>query len=412
MKEPSLIIDGGAYKFWFSDEDVLIIVSRVSTRDGVISGEISVISTMPGITSHILPPTRLGLTSSQARRTLINDVKKMADQIKWDEIINMVVGTVIERYRHNSPINFLSSDTQPEPSRFLLEPLIYEGKPNLLFGEGGTGKSYLALALGLCINCPELAPAIDCKALRQGNVLYLDYESDENEAHWRIHTLNRGFQEDGSTIIYRQCSLPFCEDMENIEEIVHQYNIILLIIDSLGVASGAASINDAPTATALFSALRRFKVTSLLITHVSKDASNKNSTPIGSIFFSNLARNIWEVKKQEEENQSSSVLGLFHRKNNQGKRFNPYGLRLSFNEEEEKTIVKSENIRNIDEFVKFLGLRYRIERVLQEGKKSIVDIVNELEDVNKNSVKTTLYRYDQVFTKLSKTEWGLKARED
>lgn len=67
--------------------------------------------------------------------------------------------------------------------RWILPGLIPEGKVTLMYGDGGTGKSLLALQLGVCIAAAVPFLEVPVEAIP---VLYLGAEDDEEEMHRRL----------------------------------------------------------------------------------------------------------------------------------------------------------------------------------------------------------------------------------
>jgi len=124
------------------------------------------------------------------------------------------------------------------------------------------------------------------------------------------------------TLTYRHCALPLAEDLNEIRRIVLEGDIKLIIVDSLGAACGG-DMNSAEVATRFFSAIRQLPVTPLLISHVSKEVE-KEKTPFGSVYFYNYARNVYQLRKHEEEDEIT--LGLWHKKCNFTKKNPPYGV--------------------------------------------------------------------------------------
>jgi len=106
---------------------------------------------------------------------------------------------------------------------------------------------------------------------------------------------------------YRSCIAPLHQDIENLQEIIAEAGYNLLIVDSIGMAAGG-EINEAQTAIQLFYALRKLKVTSLLIGHEPKDRNNKSI--IGSAFFGNTARQVWHTKKAQDKDADDMDLLL------------------------------------------------------------------------------------------------------
>ena len=72
-------------------------------------------------------------------------------------------------------------------------------------------------------------------------------------------------------IKYRSCALPLYQDLEQIKEAIDYYGANLLIIDSLGLASGGEPKETEP-ALKFFAALRQLKTTSLILGHNSKNS--------------------------------------------------------------------------------------------------------------------------------------------
>ena len=109
--------------------------------------------------------------------------------VGWDEILEYVCVMVLDKHREGTPTIKLADHSMPEGLKFRLNPLLQEHQATLLFGEGDTGKSWLAIyfcllvCLGLCRLGMEAEP---------GNVLYLDYETDEDTLWERVDMICAG----------------------------------------------------------------------------------------------------------------------------------------------------------------------------------------------------------------------------
>jgi DNA-directed RNA polymerase specialized sigma24 family protein len=197
------------------------------------------------------------------------------------------------------------------------------------------------------------------------------------------------------------------DDIDHLEQVVAEHEIGFIIIDSLGVAAGNANLNDAPTATAFYSALRRLKVTSLIITHTSKEERSK-ATPFGSVYFTNLARSVFEVRRHQEREANEIAIDLVHIKNNQGPLLEHQGFKIEF-KPDRATVTRMEP-RTIPEFLEKMSLKARITQLLkEEGKASSSDIA-EMLDAPEETVRRTLNRYKNIFVKINR-QWGLKHEE-
>lgn len=78
---------------------------------------------------------------------------------------------------------------EPPPLRFVVADLLPQGYPSSLYGDGATGKSYLALILGMhvVLGMPFLG-----RDVLQGPVLFADAELDEHEFLRRAYRVGRG----------------------------------------------------------------------------------------------------------------------------------------------------------------------------------------------------------------------------
>jgi len=412
MQKPLFKQLGSKYEFYWQKEHVYAIVNRISEhRDGRITAEIHFKTDLQTLPPHIMH-TQLNLLSPKSKSALASELENTL-QLKgaWSTIIEQLSTMVLEAYRSGQPAKEIwplkDPKAIPEPE-FLVRPLLYKGKPNLFFGEGGTGKSYLALALAILTQDTACADPLGLEAAK-ATALYLDYETDEAEFTKRLTRLEKGFGTQPTPIFYRECSLPFIEDIDQIETLVAQNNIDFLIIDSLGVASASGNLNEAQTATAFYAALRRLKVTSLLITHTRKDTDTKKADPFGSVYYSNLARSIYQVVKQETVSSNQIGIALYHQKNNQGPLFYPpKGFTINF--EEESCWLEPLDVETVPEFLERLNLKARIYALLKSQVKATPKDLAEQLNTPESSIRRTLSRYKNLFVKINK-EWGLKARE-
>ena len=62
-------------------------------------------------------------------------------------------------------------------------PFIRKNAINIIYGAGGSGKSYLSVFLGLLVQSGKSYAGLNPD---QGNVLYLDWESEEKDLNERL----------------------------------------------------------------------------------------------------------------------------------------------------------------------------------------------------------------------------------
>lgn len=82
---------------------------------------------------------------------------------------------------------------EPKPRSFIVDGLVLAGKPHLVVAEGGAGKTFAALDLGLKVAAWEEGMELEWwgQPIRQGGtVVMLTTEDDADELHIRIHDID------------------------------------------------------------------------------------------------------------------------------------------------------------------------------------------------------------------------------
>jgi len=409
MAKPVVKQLGTRHEFYWQKEHVHAVVNRLHEHnDGRVTAEIILKTDKTDAKTHILQ-TQLNLLSARSKKDLVRELhdRYPLPEEQWTEMVEQLCTITLDNHRTGKPAREVwpvrIDEPIPEPE-MLISPLIYQNKPTLVFGEGSAGKSYLALTMCVLVQLPfednklRLTP-------KQAHTLYLDYESDEADFQRRLTLLQRGFDLPEFPILYRECELPLLEDIDHMEEIVAEENIGFVVIDSLGVAAGGTDLNNAATATAFYSALRRLKLTSFIITHTSKDETKKASA-FGSVYFTNLARSVFAVQKHQEQGANEIAIDLVHVKNNQGPLLPHQGFRIAFYPE--KTTISRIEPETVPEFLEKMSLKTKIAHLLKEGGKMSPKDIAEALDASETTVRATLYRYKNMFVKIDK-EWGLNA---
>src|SRR3972149_767088 len=138
---------------------------------------------------------------------------------------------------------------------------------------------------------------------------------------------------------------------------IRQYGIGLVIVDSIGLAVAGAP-EKSEIAIPYMDALARLGVPTLSIAHVTKAEEDK--FPFGSIYFHNSARNTWNVKRGQEQDEEANHMGLFHRKSNDDRKSSPWGLRITF--EDGGNIIRFNREELVEEFSEELSVSQRIRR--------------------------------------------------
>ena len=322
---------GGTYIV--SYDDVEVRFSNISSSSDNILAFVRVFLKIPvrkqiaTAKLNLLAPRSISDLSKRLNDTHPND---------WSQILQVSCTKVIEDFLSPPTPDQLTLTPKTYPT-FLINQFILGQSPTLWFAPGGSGKSFLALALAMCAEngwdfFGECQPA---------HTLYLDWETDLAETSRRATLLVGGLsqiyevrKEEIKLPSYMRMYLPLVDSVEGLIETTFNLGFKFVIIDSVAPALGSDLISAAEV-TKFFSAIRRLNaegVTTLLITHVSKgdkkDGDNKR-TPFGSVFFENFPRLTWELRSEFDEQKNAFLFGLFCRKSNIGK-LQPKGYSLTF----------------------------------------------------------------------------------
>jgi hypothetical protein len=178
--------------------------------------------------------------------------------------------------------------TLPEPPRrgWLVPDLVPEGTVTSWYGDDGTGKSVLALALAICVASGK--PFLDRPA-QQGTVLYVDTEFDQDEFIRRAYQLSRGMglaAPPAGVFYYRtRYSLTTPGGQRDIVRLVERYQPTLVVVDSVTLGTYTDDLKEATAAVTLMEFLQQLPTTVLALDHIPKPppgASLAYARPWGS----------------------------------------------------------------------------------------------------------------------------------
>lgn len=411
MSRPKITELFNGYKLEWQDEQIAIETTHLKQKsDGIVSGEVTISTSAPGVPSH-LHRSHFNLSSERSRTSLAKTLKERHNSLDWHGLLEQNSVYVIDMYRRGEPVRELKSTDEIQRPRYLLNPLIIENYPNVIFGDPSSAKSTLAVILSQVMQLPWhdnpmgiTAPASPVK------VLYIDWESDWETINWQLKTLENGMGLGYLSLHYRRCYFPLAQDIEQIKKYVEETEATLLIIDSLGIAAGG-ELKETQSPLAFFGALRQLGRTSLILAHNNKE-DIKKKTIFGSQFFTALARNVWEIRKSQDTDSDEMELALFHKKPPPfSKLQKPIGFKIEFDNELGKMEVKKHDPRNVAEFIERMTDTDRVLDALRDGPMDNKELTDELEMKPDNvRVATNRLKKKELIVKVG-SQWGLAARE-
>ena len=354
---------------------------------------------------------RLNLVSTSAREGLVKKLDRDHPGAPWRSILERACRLAAQELRAGEPVVALLPGRATE-TRHLLSKLALAGETNVLFGDGGAGKSLFALALAVAVAAGAPLPA-GITATAHTPVLYLDWESSLEEHQDRLAGLLEGLAVSiAPPILYRPMSRALADDAAFLRGEISRHRVGFVIVDSLAPACGAEP-EGADAAIRAMNAMRSFgaAVTRLVIAHVSKAGADQRSgpaKPFGSVFVQNLARSVWEIRKAEDDGGEDLVLGFYHRKVNRGRLFPPFGLRLEFRGA--STFLRGHDVGQQPDLLARASLAFRVQKALAAGALTLAQIVDDTGG-SKDTVTRTLRRLrgSGRVIGVDPDRWGLKA---
>lgn len=390
---------GDTFILSWDDSNIEMKISHITEKESGFHGEL-LVSQEGG---HLYQ-AKANLLSPGAKKTLAKELNTRINTVEWAALLEQAFTKVVMLYREGDPaVEFWTDEEGIDPPRFLLEPLIYEGLPSIIFGEKAVCKSTLALVIYACLILPwadnPLGWTTPTKSVR---ALLLDYEVDRRIVQHNASLLQKGMGLPAFPILYRKGFRPVSDDIDQIQKFMLEHNANVLIIDSMAPAVGG-DLKDAAQALKLTSALRQLDCASLLIGQTSKDRESKHKSVYGSTFFEYYARNIFELRKAQEEGSDEMDIALYQTYCNLSKRIAPMGFHISY---KDNIKIESQAI-TMPALIERMSTASRMIDLLKSGRLPTNEIKETL-GITRNTADQTLKRLKGkgIVAKFD-NEWGL-----
>ena len=411
VRDYSFDIQGGSgiYDLEWPHMNISASVSRVKADSNhELRAEVWVQSARPLSSGH-MGQGRLILTSPANRKTFAKSLADRDPEVDWDKVIEQLSVAVLEEYRVGVPAVQISGNvlkTVDTNQRWLVEPLIQYGHPTLLYGKGSSGKSWMAQYLSVLIH---EGLSLSGLTVDEATVLYLDWETDQNEITSRIAMIRQGLGlplDTASGIWYKSMTQGLSADIATVMTLVQEHNIHFVVLDSLGSAC-MGEPESAEVVLRMFMALGSLGVTSLCIDH-----TNKEGSLFGSVYKFNNSRQIFEAKKAQGEGDTELEFALFHKKANNSKLIKPMGWVLKFDGEAHATTLVRRDVKDT-RLESEMTVVDRIKNLLTINPSGMRpnEIAIEL-DKTSSHISKELSTHNQLFEKMDSGLWTLRMTED
>jgi hypothetical protein len=381
-----LSVAAGLYRVACRSHHVTFEFDRLTDARGGVTAELTVTL---GAT-ELLGSTDIGLKADSARDKIAKTLSglTLGGKLPWKRLLGLACTAVLKMHRTGTPVITLEPNEHTTTHvPFILNPLIYRGHQTLAFAPGGSCKSYLALYFALLACHGQTQAGVGAV---KTPVLYLDWELDAETVTGRLKAIQTGHPELGHIRpSYRRCEYPLHQEVHQIAAHVARLGVQFLVIDSAALACGG-DLASPDSAIKLQRALRTIGCASLVLAHVPKSVQEgQESTAYGTVFFRELARNVWEFQRTNETNPVR--VALHQKKNNFGPALPPLGFEVTFSHEAVRigTFDPAEEPQCEEK----LPVASRIRNLLDDGQpRSAKDIADEL-NLKQATIKVTLSRH-------------------
>ena len=390
---------------------IISTVTRFSDgRDKSVSAELMFSSNRLTNQGH-LRHGKIPLTSTTSRNGMVKSLHEREPSIErstWDALMEQLCISVLEDYRKGSTPELITGLTDFVKPDWLIDPLIQVRNPTLIFGAGSAGKSLFAQYLSVLCDAGFSHNGLVLK--EKTRVLYLDWETTKEEIDNRVSMIRKSLglnrDENGefvkAGIEYLRMTKSLEYEKEKLKGDVIDGDFGLVVIDSLGSAIGGDA-NSQDLVLKAYLALRELNVSSLIIDHPNKGGIGENTSGLsslhGSIYKVNSSRQVFEMIKNQDVEDSTVRFALFHRKANNSALMREIGFKYVFENNQLNSIdrISREQIANTP-ISRAQSQLDQVLNFLRKGSKSAEEINSYLSELNNKKIT--------VSTRLS--EWADK----
>ena len=350
----------------------------------------------------VLTPSRVNLLNGGRNGWKAHDdiFEGIMPDFPWGLCLQQAVEQTLIGYRSGNPVTDLSIQPQHDDGEnFLLEPFIANSGVTVLYGEGGLGKSLLALSLGLAV-CSD-HPLFNVFPTRMGPVIYFDYEDDSVHHQRRLAALRKGagIENTPYPLHHKTLVAKVNQAQSEMRQAVARTGAVMAIVDSIGMGRGGDAISAEDTIR-LFRALRSFEVPVLAIDHVAKQERSKDEPlPYGSIYTVNSARLLWAAMPTDASTSSIKRLNLYNTKANHVARHKPMGIEIQYVEPDRKLEAVKLTLTDEAWAPMTTDAWAVIERCLDRYPDSMLTVTNIAKEtsLSKDAVTKTMQRNKQAW---------------
>lgn len=360
--------DGGVIVFDFRD---------ISTARQRFDADVTVTIQLPGFTARPFN-AHLQLKSlssiAEFRRTLDATYGK---ELPWAAILNEACQRAKDAYLGASVAEDIADVAPLTDERYRIDGLIPEYGTTIIFGQGSASKTFQVLDMCRCLTT---GAAFLGRAVRPCRVLFLDFEGNAPtlSRRWRRLLAPHGIEAIPEAFHYmRGRGIPLADQMQTIRRELARTGAAVLVVDSAVSAIGANPL-DAEYVGRNLALLNALEITVVVIAHVTKEGGE--DFPFGSIFWHNLARMTWFVRRVDSEDSPDIRVGFFNKKANDDRRQKAFGVVVHFEDPNGPVTIEPYDLADEPELARGLSIPSRITRILSRGPRLTSQLAEECDE--------------------------------
>ena len=356
---------GEIYRYTLPEWELALEVDQIQRKWGDLVGELAVLRE----SGADIFRGSVNLSNVERRQGVALQIAKRAGlkEIDWPGLVEEFAVLCLKAERTGKPGVWLH-EVEPQPTGRLLRALggmdLPVDLPSCLFGDGDTGKSYLALAIIGELSAAGLVCGI------------VDAEMEATIHAGRLRAL---FGDRAPRVAHLRLDRPLALAVDAVRRFVRDRGVTFMIYDSVGFLTPEPEKSE--SALGYMRALRQVGVGSLSIAHVTKakDVKPSEQKPFGSNFYYQSFRGLWYAQAEAEADPSGrKVIAIHDRKGSvKGKR-PPFGVSLTVRDG--FAAIGPAELEDAPELAAGLPLGRRIEGVLRAGPQTVAFVAEVLSE--------------------------------
>ena len=198
MNDPQETYLLDSYAFHWKEDGIEALLERLHEEKDGLKCEITINTSrlpIPGMVRE----GRFNLSSPTTRKSWVTALEERMPgdrfSIDWYAVMEMICAKSVRRWRQGEPMVDLARVEVSEDLPYLLYPLVIDGATSVLFADGASGKSLVALAAAVSVATGiEVIPGFTPQRL--GPVIYWDWEWDAESHAERLQAICAGLETD------------------------------------------------------------------------------------------------------------------------------------------------------------------------------------------------------------------------